>query len=176
VRKHATTPCASQRAPELWWAARPVSADHSGAMVELAVKVENLVNHYSGTLHVDGISLPSGARHRGMLGRQWTGQDSIGPVSCVGLLRRRGRCGCRRRHVRHASGAAAEISLALCRSATPDPVRHEPLDLCAGLRAAEPAGECIERLARICRSGNSRGPAGQAVCGQHAPRGVAKRA
>src|SRR5215468_2769199 len=36
-------------------AARPVMR-HIGAMVELAVKVENLVKHYSGTVAVDGIS------------------------------------------------------------------------------------------------------------------------
>ena len=33
---------------------------HSGAMVELAVKVENLVKHYSGTVAVDGISFAVG--------------------------------------------------------------------------------------------------------------------
>src|SRR6478736_5711806 len=40
-------------------AARPVMR-HIGAMVELAVKVENLVKHYSGTVAVDGISFAVG--------------------------------------------------------------------------------------------------------------------
>src|SRR6266478_4565855 len=33
---------------------------HIGAMVELAVKVENLVKHYSGTVAIDGISFTVG--------------------------------------------------------------------------------------------------------------------
>src|SRR6202011_2454440 len=40
-------------------AARPVMR-HIGAMVELAVKVENLVKHYSGTVAVDGVSFAVG--------------------------------------------------------------------------------------------------------------------
>ena len=55
---HANDPDACSGA-RLVVAAGPVMR-HIGAMVELAVKVENLVKHYSGTVAVDGISFAVG--------------------------------------------------------------------------------------------------------------------
>src|SRR5882724_4399813 len=57
--KDAPPRCSARAGASLVVAARPVMR-HIGAMVELAVKVENLVKHYSGTVAVDGISFAVG--------------------------------------------------------------------------------------------------------------------